>query len=277
MLAPIGGAFGTDEGSWSAHGRILEYIEQGNAGVKVNLEMAWTAPANFSTGVPTTRIPILLCPSEINDRVRTNSGAPYVYPHNYGFNFGTWLIWHPGNGQGGDGPFYPNARIKPSDVRDGLSNTLMLAEVKAFTSFGTRANAVIPLDPPATAAQVAAFVNSALDKRLGPNTNDNLGHTEWPEGRVHHSGFTTTLTPNTKVLVVVGGKEYDADFNSQPEGSSAVMPTRAVVTSRSYHSGGIVNVALMDGSVRSVNPNISLTTWRALGTIMGSEVLGPDF
>ena len=48
------------------------------------------------------------------------------------------------------------------------------------------------------------------------------------------------------------------------------------VTSRSYHSGGVVNVLLMDGSVRPVTSNINLATWRALGSRNGGEVIG-DF
>jgi hypothetical protein len=38
-----------------------------------------------------------------------------------------------------------------------------------------------------------------------------------------------------------------------------------------------VNLLLCDGSVRFVSQTISLTTWRALGTIKGGEILGPDF
>jgi prepilin-type processing-associated H-X9-DG protein len=35
---------------------------------------------------------------------------------------------------------------------------------------------------------------------------------------------------------------------------------------------GVVNAAMMDGSVRPMNPNINLATWRALGTRQGGEV-----
>jgi prepilin-type processing-associated H-X9-DG protein len=45
---------------------------------------------------------------------------------------------------------------------------------------------------------------------------------------------------------------------------------------RSKHIGG-VNVGMADGSIRFVSNGISLATWRALGTISGGEVLGPDF
>jgi prepilin-type processing-associated H-X9-DG protein len=70
-----------------------------------------------------------------------------------------------------------------------------------------------------------------------------------------------------------GGITYDVDFNSHREGRSASLPTYAVVTSRSYHSGG-VNVLLMDGSVRFVRDTLAQAVWRALGTRAGGEAGG---
>lgn len=273
MLAPVGSTFGTNNGSWSVHGRILHFIEQGNAGVRVNLELAWDS--QLDTGVPQARIPVFLCPSEVNDTIRTKSGGPYVYPHTYGFNFGTWLVWDPRSGRGGDGVFYPNARLSPTAIQDGLSNTLMVAEVKAFTPYSRNMTAAAPATPPSTSAEVAALVAAAPDKKMGPAVNDNTGHTEWPDGRVHHSGFTTVLPPNTAVASGMAGIRDEADFNSRQEGSSATLPTYAAITARSYHAQ-IVNVGLMDGSVRSVKSGINLATWRALGTRAGGEVVAED-
>jgi prepilin-type N-terminal cleavage/methylation domain-containing protein len=70
MYAPVGSTFGTNNGSWSVHGRILPYIEQGNAGLRVNLEVPWDQ--QLASGVPQTRIPVFICPSERNDIVRTS-------------------------------------------------------------------------------------------------------------------------------------------------------------------------------------------------------------
>jgi prepilin-type N-terminal cleavage/methylation domain-containing protein len=274
MLLPVGGVFASNNGSWSIHGRILHYIEQGNAGVRVNLEVAWDQ--QLATGVPQTRIPVFLCPSEANDRVRTNASGPYVYPNNYGFNFGTWLVWNPATGQGGDGAFFPNARLAPTAITDGLSNTLMAAEVRAFTPYSRNMTSAGPAVPPADAAAVAALVLAAPDKKMGPDTNSNTGHTEWPDGRVHHSGFTTVLPPNTAVAPGMTGVPNWADVNLMQEGRSATIPTYAAITARSYHSA-LVNVGLMDGSVRSVRDGISPATWRAVGTRAGGEVLGNDW
>jgi len=95
-------------------------------------------------------------------------------------------------------------------------------------------------------------------------------HTEWVEGRVHQTGFTTTLPPNMRVPYVLGSQTYDIDYTSAEE--NATTTTFAAVTSRSYHAG-VVHVLLMDGSVRPVSSSINLTVWRGLGTRAGREVV----
>ena len=260
-----------NNGSWSIHGRLLPYLEQGNAYGRIRLDIAWDA--QLDTGVPTMRIPVYLCPSEVHDQVRLDgSGNPYTYPQNYGFNFGTWLVHNPATNQGGDGAFYVNSRLGPASFTDGLSNTLGAAEVRTFTSY-VRNTADPGPTVPSSAAAVAALAAGGQIK-LGPQTNDNTGHTEWGDGRVHHSGITTVLTPNTIVPYVhTDGRTYDIDYNSQQEGRNATQPTYAAITARSYHPG-IVNSLLMDGSVRAISETIQQQTWRALGTRAGGEVGG---
>jgi prepilin-type N-terminal cleavage/methylation domain-containing protein/prepilin-type processing-associated H-X9-DG protein len=272
MLIPPKTVFATNNGSWSIHARIMPYVEQQNAYVKVNLDVAWDA--QLLTGVPQTRIPIYLCPSEVHDMVRTSGGNPFVYPHTYGFNFGAWFVYDPNTGGGGDGVFAPNLTVRATGIRDGLSNTLCASEVKAFTPY-VRNTADPGPAPPGSPAALAAMCAGGQNK-LGPTTNDCTGHTEWPDGRVHHSGFTTAFTPNTKVPLTVGGITHDIDYNSRQEGNSATQRTYAAITSRSYHAGGLVNVLLMDGSVRSVSGSVGLAVWQALGTRAGGEVAG-DF
>ena len=272
MLAPLRSRFGTNNGSWSIHGRILSYIEQDTAGVRVNLEQPWDHQLN--TGVPQTRIPVFICPSEAEDHVRTKNGLPYVYPTTYGFNFGTWHVWDPQTGAGGDGVFFPNARLRPASILDGLSNTLCASEVKAFTPY-VRNTADPGPTPPSVPADIPPLTAGGQHK-LGTNTNKNTGHTEWPDGRVHHSGFTTVFPPNTKVPYTYQGYVFDIDYNSMQEGKSPTIPTRAAITARSWHSGGIVNAAFMDGSVRVISKEIQQSIWRALGTRKGREVFSDD-
>ena len=231
-----------NNGSWSIHGRLLPYCEQGNAFDQVNLNIAWDA--QLATGVPTLRIPMYQCASEANDTVRIKNDAPFVYPQNYGFSFGTWLAYDPVNGQQGDGAFYVNSKTGFGQITDGSSNSLLVAEVKAYTSYirnTTDPGPAVPTDP-------NNFVGmSGGPSSLAPDTNSNTGHTEWPDGRVHHSGMTTVFTPNTFVSYESGGQTYDIDFNSVQEGKKSDQPTYAAITSRSYHTG-IVNVAFIDWS-----------------------------
>lgn len=101
------------------------------------------------------------------------------------------------------------------------------------------------------------------------------GHTEWIDARSSQSCFTTTFTPNSKVLFVSGGTTYDIDFTSRREGKTANVPTYTVSTARSFHVG-IVNALLVDGSVRGISDLIDSTAWRSIGTPSGGEVISGD-
>jgi prepilin-type N-terminal cleavage/methylation domain-containing protein len=268
-----GTTFSTNNGSWGVHGRILAFIEESGAAVRVNLEEAFDQGSNAASGVPTTRIPVFICPSEVNDRVRTKNSRPFSFPLTYGFNAGTWFVYDPATGTGGDGVFYPNSRFSLAKLADGLSKTLCAAEVKAFTPYmrntadpGDRYPAA---DPPQSPGLIAGLAADG-DSKLGPDTNSCTGHTEWPDGRVHHTGFTTTFPPNTKVPFIKDGQAYDIDYNSQQEGNSRTVKSFAAITARSYHSG-VVNACLLDGSVRAVSADIEQAVWRALSTRAGSD------
>ena len=129
-----------------------------------------------------------------------------------------------------------------------------------------------PTAIPNTVAEASATVVSGAEEK-------GTGHTEWPDGRVHHTGVTATMTPNTIVpFTNNAGQQVDADFNSWQEGKSggAGNPTYAMITSRSQHAG-LVQVALVDGSVQSVSDAIDLYVWRALATRDGGEVTGNAF
>ena len=52
----------------------------------------------------------------------------------------------------------------------------------------------------------------------------------------------------------------------------ATTPAAGLATARSAHPGG-VNAAMADGSVRFVRSSLARTTWRALGTRNGGELV----
>lgn len=264
------GGTATGNGSWSIQAQLLPYCEQANTYSLIDFDQSWSSPANVSSGVPTTRIPMYQCGSEVNDTMRldTSTGADKVYPQNYGFNFGSWLVYDPASSsRKGDGLFYVNGKVPFSAAHDGTSNTLLVAEVKAFTSY-VRNTQDPGLTPPTDPLALMGFTG---ELKLGVDLHRNTGHTEWCDGRVHHSGFTTVFTPNTVVPYEYDGRMYDIDINSEKEGNSLTKPTYAAITARSYHAGGLVNTAMLDGSTRSVNESIQLNVWRAAGTIAGGE------
>ena len=128
-----------------------------------------------------------------------------------------------------------------SQITDGTSNTLCVSEVIQAPSGG----------------------------------NDIRGFTWWGGA----AGFVTYQTPNNSAAtdVMTGGT-----CGNQPStppfpcttNSTATLPRMQLVRSR--HTAG-VNAALCDGSVRFISNGISLTTWRALGSSQGGEVLGSDY
>lgn len=253
---PIGGT----GSNWSAQARLLPYLEEQNLENLID----WTAPYGSQGHVTETRIALLLCPSEIRDEPRPDGSLTH-YPLNYGINLGTWLIYNPLKQQGGNGLVFPNSRTTFHMLQDGTSKTLAFAEIKAYNAYlrdginPSSANAPVPLTP----ADVVAF---------GGNFKKDSGHTEWVDGRAHQTGFTATFVPNTVVAYANGGQTYDVDFNSSREGKTSDQITYSVVTSRSHHPGG-VHVLLTDASGRFVSEDIALTTWQALSTRDGGEII----
>ena len=258
----------TDGGEWSVHARLLPYLEQANLFQQADLTIAYDDAANGD--IATQRIATYLCPSEVNDRQRVDgSGVAEHYPVSYGFNGGTWRVWTNSNRSGGDGAFFPNSKLSPRDFTDGTSNTLGFAEVRAFTAYNRDGDS---LSAGAAIPQTANDVSLLVASAGGSNRSDS-GHTEWVDGRIHQTGFTTTLPPNSTVVVPGGVRADEGDFTNCREDQTCAEPTFAAVTTRSYHTG-IVNVVLMDGSVRSISENIDLGAYRNLGGRADGNVIG---
>jgi prepilin-type processing-associated H-X9-DG protein len=160
--------------------------------------------------------------------------------------------------------FYPNNFLPLARITDGTSKTVLCAEVKAWQPY-QRNGGPPATQIPNTVDQAAAVVASGAEFK-------DTGHTEWPDGRVHHTGITATMTPNTLVPLVTPEGTLDADYNSWQEGKNggAGAATYAIITSRSFHPGQ-VQVAMVDGSVQSVTDDVDLSTWRAMATRAAGE------
>ena len=253
---------GTNGGEWSIQARLMPLLDQANLFMQVDLDFAYTEPKN--SAAPMTRIPGYLCPSEVNDRSRPDPPLTH-YPLNYAFNGGSWNFWNNATRQNGDGVFGPNMSLRFAHITDGTSNTLAFSEIKAWTPYlrdGSGGTATVP------------NVNGV--SALGGSFKTNSGHTEWVDGRVHQTGFTTVFTPNTLVPHVSGGTTYDVDFTScREEKTGCTGPTYAAVTSRSHHVG-MVHSLMADGAVKSISETIDAGTWSQLGSRDDGNELG-DF
>jgi prepilin-type N-terminal cleavage/methylation domain-containing protein len=254
------------DGGWSGQAMLLPFLEENT----LARDIEWDEPystVTIASGLPIAayRVNPYLCPSEPNDVPRVKDELPYHHPLNYGLNLGTWKVWEPAKKKGGLGAFFPESWLRTRDFKDGLSKTLCVAEVKAYTPYernaGVSGEIAIPESP--------EDLPSGGDAKYGTARADNTGHTEWVDGRAHQVGFTTTFTPN-RVVSPSRVESRSIDWTNMQEGTSDQVITYAAVTARSSHPG-MVNVAMMDGATRAITDDVDLLVWRALSTRKGRE------
>ncbi|MFK7769525.1 MAG: DUF1559 domain-containing protein [Mariniblastus sp.] len=252
---------------WSTQAQILPFLEQGNLYGEIDFKVSYNDNPPIvinGTSLPlaAVKVPVYLCPSEINNRLRLKNGQPYHYPLSYGGNSGTWFVFDPARNLVGSGSLATNMKLRIAAVTDGTSNTLLYSEVKAYTPYFRNAGIAGDIPMPTTPETISS---------LGGDFKTNSGHTEWVDGRCHQTSFTATFTPNTFVKHVVGDTVYDVDWNNQQEGKSTTAKTFAAVTSRSYHPGG-VSTGRVDGAVGFTADSIDSFVWQSLATRDGGEV-----
>jgi prepilin-type N-terminal cleavage/methylation domain-containing protein/prepilin-type processing-associated H-X9-DG protein len=255
---------------WSVHTRILPAIGQSNSFNALNFAVDYRDDVN--TTVTSQVISTFLCPSEANQQPTSHQTFGNVGINNYGWCMGDWFVWGSFGGvKPNRGAFGPNQSRAWAEFSDGLSQTAILAAVKSYQPYLRDCGGLSQINnasniPPANADPKTVVPEYAVGScMLKPD-----GHAEWVDGGVHHTGFTTAWSPNR---VTGSPTVLDLDINGQREKVGG--PTFAAITARSYHPGG-VNVLLGDGSVRFVKTTVNGTTWRALSTVAGGEVVSAD-
>jgi prepilin-type N-terminal cleavage/methylation domain-containing protein/prepilin-type processing-associated H-X9-DG protein len=259
---------------WGATSRLAPYLELGPLYQSINYSLTTSNPTNST--VVSTSIATLICPSEIKPEPITatsSSGVTTTYAiSSYGWCAGDWYTFGGLGGTPGRSAFGANLSRRFAAITDGLSQTVLGAEVKAYqTAYHNCPSAV-----PANLASPSALPDSStvLSVVAGAAShcgNPVSGHTKWCHGDTFNDAFTTALAPNTRSPS--GTAALDSDLVSVDEDDGG--PTYASVTSRSYHPGG-VNSLFGDGSVRFVKSAIHWQVWRALGSIGGGEVVSAD-
>lgn len=248
--------------------RLLPYIEQDNVYRGVDLD---TVYADLKNRDAVGRvIPLFLCPSEPRREPINHPSFGLVGGVNYGFCMGDWFVYAgPDGGPLTRSAFGPNMSRRFEEFSDGLSNTLLFSEVKNYTVIMRDCGTLGTMTDPNNIPPADADPLTVCPQYEGVGcTNYQTGHSQWPEMTVGHIGFTTAWPPNKRTPGWTGLSIPDVDVVSRRERLGG--PTFAAVTSRSYHPGG-VNTAFGDGSVRFVRNQIPGGTWRALGTVAGSE------
>lgn len=244
----MAGSFGT----WQVG--ILPYIEETalyNAyqGYKSGQGSTGAAAQYGSTVNLTTTTSVIAALRCASDGASENGVAPNYSnrtKHNYVVNGGNTnrMQDFPGRGtplngvlfggapfiRNGRGPGNPNGKVIGfKDIKDGLSKTLMASE----TILG-------------------------INKSSGPA--DLRGFTWWGPAAVFHVYYQ----PNTPQP---DSFQWATDCNNQP---TLGLPCQAPVgdiqlSARSRHPGGVI-AGMCDGSIRFVTEDVSLATWRAMGT-----------
>ncbi|WP_422926661.1 DUF1559 domain-containing protein [Singulisphaera sp. PoT] len=273
------------ESSWSVPARVAPFMELGPMYNSINFTETYSDPGN--TTVSYTPVKFLLCPSDpgpSNDNPSLGN-TPYA-TSSYGVVVGVWYVWSINGSAVGPrnaSAFGPNISRTISMVTDGLSNTAFASEgyightqARDCTSNGTYPTDATtgtwsPTNYP-TAANSLAALNSVIQACSGSSKfGKPYGHTRWANGGVYYSGVTFSLPPNPKINV--NGVKGPIDWVSWDENNGG--PTFASLSVSTYHPGG-GNVLFGDGSVKFVKDSTSVSTFQALGTIAGGEVISAD-
>ena len=236
---------GYGQGTWLV--LILPYIEQADL-AKMYLDYGLATGRNYydpaNLPVTTRKISMLQCKSDmVAESNETWNGTSY---HNFAINFGNTAV-----GEGGatgrdvypvqtyngvtfaEAPFYQGNPQKISNITDGSSNTIMVAEV------------------------------------IQGHNQDLRGLVWWGSG----AGFMTYLRPNDTNPDVTWNTLRpwcNPDPPNPPCTTYQGGTNWRTFAARSRHVGG-VNLAMCDGSVRFVENQISTAVWRAMGTARGLE------
>ena len=208
-------------------------------------------------------VPVFLCPSDVQRIGATN------YRANLGYGPG---VFGPGPpaiaGFEGNvaGAFVHGRRVRLSEFRDGLSNTVLFSEkligdgdpgrYTPWTDYFYFQSRDI------TTADGAVLACRSLSQREPPHAS--FAGWTWAFGGWNSTWYNHILTPNATIPDCSAGGDQMAGGGHGAYGA------------RSYHTGG-VNAVFGDGSGRFINQRIDETVWRAISTRAGGEPVADAF
>lgn len=236
---------------------LLPYLEQGNRSNTFD----WTADFNGATNATARAqdVKIFLCPSD-GSVVRYTSNGP-AGRNNYMPNVGdraNFAEADSGPRLASTGVFFRRSTVRMGEITDGTSNTAMFSEcLRGSVNAPTASQNLLVANEVAPGTWDVA----ASDQTIPPGCATPSATTHKYRGGQYYRGgvfftafYNHTLPPNYKNRDCIRQSGLDSGH----------------FAARSYHPGG-VNVALCDGSVRTVSDNIDMVTWRAAGSRNGGE------
>lgn len=274
---------------------MLPYLEQSTLYNAVNFSRGgggpglWNSIDVFNKTIQISKLNTFICPSDVSRidfsarGIATPGGTSYqsnAGADAYSFLTGTTSPGGPGTINAFSGPFpsyCPVVRI--ASIVDGTSNTAAFSEL--VTGQGAYAGGFDNLKPSSSFANSATNASGAAGGTANPQTDFNrctatggvtstnvLAATggDWPVGaawwwgRSGQTRYNHVMTPNT-YNCSFGGDNSDSDDDA--------------LTAGSRHPG-MVNLLMMDGSVRAIKSTVNRNTWWALATMAGGEVISSD-
>jgi prepilin-type N-terminal cleavage/methylation domain-containing protein/prepilin-type processing-associated H-X9-DG protein len=254
-MGPVDPAFNDAGPGWSWLALLLPYVEQDSLYKALRLDLPCYHPANVAA-VRTT-VKGFLCPSDGGGQ-NPGAGGPVSLPDingktlavfgrsNYVHNVGSSTLWcsWPVTLQP-NGVLYRNSTTRIADVTDGLSNTVFAGERSS-----NLADAVWP-----------GVVPFSVHFQYPPFLSIGSGGVNRP-----YDG------PGSFVGAHGGPCPYEDPVVIHPPNS----PLGHGDQMQSMHPGG-ANILLGDGSVHFYSDGHALSTWAALISRNGGEVIGEDF
>ena len=241
----------------SAPARLLAYVEQDNLQRLVNYDSTLADPQNVAASK--TRVALFLCPSDLaNGQVpgMTDYGTNYVACNGTGVtvdaagNVTAYTKIPDGNG------IFAQVPVRVLEITDGTSNTAAFSE--SLIGNG-QVPGTLPTDPKMISLVVLEVAGgndpTPADCDGGNGTWNGRRGERWIDGHFGSTLYNHYHTPNAR--------KWDCGNASH---------NKALTSARSNHPGG-VNVLFADGSVRFVADTVAPSTWRALATRAGGEVV----
>jgi prepilin-type N-terminal cleavage/methylation domain-containing protein/prepilin-type processing-associated H-X9-DG protein len=279
-------------GAWSAHARMLGFLEQSALYNAANFNLAAWQDVNgaySNSTVSLARLSVFLCPSDIPPNWNLRSGispftavAPgvdYFASVGSSLNFtvaATSNIPGPPNGIfpfNSVGSGYMALGVR--DIPDGTSSTVAFGEWKVGD--GSTAILTIPSDGiflgasnvPAGATTSSMTPASLLQWVVSCQSSLATGAANWSwVGEDWAIGFPTTTLGN---LLLPPNPKYAGCIAT----ASGIVANPVTMGLSSYHPGG-ANVVMCDGSVRFLKDSTSINTVWALGSRNQGEVISAD-